>query len=344
MYAIRIAFVVSFGVTALAQSGVGIPGNSTGGGAPGVRFSARVDPPSPGPWARNFSIGYEAKIVDSYYVAHRYLYDDTHDVFLGYDLLIQSQPQADTFLASFLELGIGALELPSLAGHPRAQDPGEWTKLPLDKYPSRQLIHVGDVITVDVWTAPDTKQKIKDEIRIDAILVDAIAGTITPQGSSVPARVVVPARAATGRGLAFTPPTVAGRVRGFSVEDAEMRIGPFRISVDGIVETPPKIATASTGALVWFSLPNRGRYVLSLLPHPTLGFTEAGEVRGGVALFTLAGTTIKLECPAAIAPGYAAYNLYVMHDPQWEPTAQSQRRDIQYGSVDIEELAKLMQN
>jgi len=143
---------------------------------------------------------------------------------------------------------------------------------------------------------------------------------------------------------AFTPPTVAGPAREFSVEDAELRIGQFRISVNGTSETPPKSAAASTGALVWFSLPNRGRYVLSLAPHPDLGFTKTGEVRGGVVTFSLGGETIKLECPNAIAPGDSAYNLYVLHDPLWEPTAQAQRSDVQYGSVDIGELTKLMRN
>lgn len=153
------------------------------------------------------------------------------------------------------------------------------------------MIRTGDVISVELWTAPDTGQKIIDEVHTNGILPYALTRTAPPPG--------LRAKAAAA---AFTPPTVPGPAREFSPEDAEMRISQFRISVNGTPENPPKAATASTGALIWFSLPNRGRYVLSLAPHPALGFAKAGEVRGGVVTFTLDGATIKLECPLAIAP------------------------------------------
>ncbi|HEY1754727.1 MAG TPA: hypothetical protein VGG72_04990 [Bryobacteraceae bacterium] len=343
MLGLRIAIAVSFGAAAWAQSGITLKGIGAGA-AQGVDFKARVQPLTPGPWVQNFSFGFDTKIVNSYYLAHRYFYDDAHNVFVGYDLLLQPQPQPDTFRASFLELGMGAVELPSLGpGKPRAENPGEWKKLEPAEYPAPQIVHAGDVIAIDVWVAPDTRQRLIDNVRIDSMLTDAIAQAAQPQlqvraglvRSAIAPAAAVPARPA---------PTVAGPAREFSTADAEMRIAQFRISVNGTPETPPKSATASTGALVWFSLPNRGRYVLSLAPHPALGFSQAGEIRGGVATFTLDGATIQLECPTAIAPGYSAYNLYVMHDPQWQPTAQAQRNFIQYGSVDIEELAKLMQN
>jgi hypothetical protein len=242
---------------------------------------------------------------------------------------------------------MGAVELPPLGpGKPRAENPGEWKKLEPAEYPAPQIVHAGDVISIDVWLAPDTRQRLIDSIRIDAMLTDAIARAAQPQPPALQARALIVRSAITPAAAvpARPAPTVAGPAREFSTADAEMRIAQFRISVNGTAEAPPKGATASTGALVWFSLPNRGRYVLSLAPHLALGFSQAGEVRGGVATFTLDGATIKLECPTAIAPGYSAYNLYVMHDPQWQPTAQAQRDFIQYGSVDIEELAKLMQN
>ena len=69
-------------------------------------FSARVEPPSPGPWAQSVQAGYGAGFVNnSYFVGHRFLYDDAHHVFLGYDLSIESQPHADTFRASTIRSG-----------------------------------------------------------------------------------------------------------------------------------------------------------------------------------------------------------------------------------------------
>jgi len=344
MYAIRIAFAFSFGVTALAQSGVMVEGR-VGAGNQGVSFNTHVEPPSPGPWAQLFSAGFNSYMINSFVVAHRYLYDDAHHILLGYDLLIESQPQSDAFRASFLELGIGSLELPAIGdGKPRADAVGQWQKLPLAKYPAPRMIHVGDVISVELWTASDTGQKIIDEIHFDAMLPYAITCCAPPAiiQQTMQARAAA-LRAATA--ISARPaPTVPGPAREFSAEDAEMRLGQFRISVNGTPEPPATSRAVATGSLIWFSLPNRGRYVLSLTPHPALGFAKAGEVRGGVVTFTLDGVTIKLECPVAIAPGDAAYSVYVLHDPQWEPTAQAQRGESQYGSVAIGELAKLTQN
>ena len=167
------------------------------------------------------------------------------------------------------------------------ENPGEWKRLPLAKYPAPQLIHVGNVISIELWAAPDTGQKIIDYIRANELLPYSITRTAAPPKTAV---------------LAFAPPNVSGPAREFSAEDAEMRIAQFRISVNETMEDPPRFATASTGAMVWFSLPIHGRYCLSLTPHAALGFAKAGEVRGGVVTFTLDGATLKLECPLAIAP------------------------------------------
>jgi hypothetical protein len=93
--------------------------------------------------------------------------------------------------------------------------------------------------------------------------------------------------------------------------------------------------------LVWFYIPGRGRYILSLVPRPELEFHKAGEVRGGRITLTLNGDAITLECFSEIATGHAPYNLYVLRDSKWEPTAQAQKGQLAIGSVDAEELVML---
>jgi hypothetical protein len=72
--------------------------------------------------------------------------------------------------------------------------------------------------------------------------------------------------------------------------------------------------------VVWFYLPNRGRYVLSLLPRSEFGFRRAGEVRGSTVRFTIGSETFTLLTADQVAPGQAPFNLYVLHDPTWKPT------------------------
>jgi hypothetical protein len=80
---------------------------------------------------------------------------------------------------------------------------------------------------------------------------------------------------------------------------------------------------------------------LSLAPRPDLNFKLAGEVRGGAIAFSLGDDSIRLESPNPIATGDAPYNLYVLRDPEWEPTAQAQKGQFAAGSVSPGELAEL---
>ena len=97
----------------------------------------------------------------------------------------------------------------------------------------------------------------------------------------------------------------------------------------------------ATGSLVWFYVPGKGRYILSLIARPELDFKQAGELRGGLAKFTLDGDTFTVECPAEIAEGHAPYSLYVQRDALYEPTSQKQKGQFATGSVGVEELVML---
>jgi hypothetical protein len=158
---------------------------------------------------------------------------------------------------------------------PALTNPSSWTALPLPGYPPPQTVYVGDTIALDLMENRSTGQKIVDYIRIQS-------------------------RAHLG-----SP-------RDFSVEDAELHISQPKVTLYGkALETEERDVT---GPIVWFTLPNRGRYVLSIAPHPTLGFVKAGEIRADSLTFTLGGDTITLDCGAPIAPGYTPYNLYVYQD------------------------------
>jgi hypothetical protein len=100
----------------------------------------------------------------------------------------------------------------------------------------------------------------------------------------------------------------------------------------------------ATGTLVWFYLPKRGRYILSLAPRPELGFGKAGEVRGGAIRFKMEGDEFVLETFTPVAPGNAPYVLYVLHDREWEPTSRNQLDQSLTGSVSPAELLALLKN
>src|SRR5213593_3047234 len=83
--------------------------------------------------------------------------------------------------------------------------------------------------------------------------------------------------------------------------------------------------TEVASAIVWFYAPNRGRFLLALSPQP--GFQKAGEVRGTTLNFAEGGDAFSLVTGAPIAPGNAAFNLYVLHDPSWRPAYPNANTD-----------------
>jgi hypothetical protein len=94
--------------------------------------------------------------------------------------------------------------------------------------------------------------------------------------------------------------------------------------------------------LAWIYVPHRGRYVLSLTPHAELGFTRAGEVRGSSLTFRTGRDTFTVTAASRIAPGQAAFNLYMLHDPAWRPTYPNANLDAYVvGSADRAEYLVL---
>ena len=209
--------------------------------------------------------------------AHRYTADSIHHVYFGYDIEIEPLPQPRTFLVTIRPLSLAREQLMALT------NPNTWTMLPLPGYPAPQTVTVGDTIALDLMENRITGQKIVDYIRIQS--------------------------------REHLSTSVLGTARDFSVEDAELHIAQPKVTLNGkVLETEANFLPAVTGPIIWFDLPNRGRYVLSIAPHPSLGFVKAGEIRADSLTFTLGSDTITLDCNGPIAPGYTPYNLYVYED------------------------------
>jgi hypothetical protein len=84
---------------------------------------------------------------------------------------------------------------------------------------------------------------------------------------------------------------------------------------------------------LWLYLPSRGRFLLSLVPHPSLGFSRAGEVAGGALTFTAGKDTYGIRSADRIAPAGGRFNLYVRHDPRWRPANDAAHAPFMVGSA-----------
>jgi hypothetical protein len=253
----------------------------------------------------------------------RILRDDRSRTYLGYELLLEPQ-QSGKYLATFGRLGVTPLDLaagslptpPPDSSDTQSSMHLRWTMLPLPIVPQAHVIDQSDTLSIVLLVDAATGVKLIDDIRITSR--QALPNNVSPI------------------------PTVLGNARNFVVDDAELEIVQPRITLDRSVQSTwgPGLRNVH-GALVWLYLPEHGRFILSLLPRPALGFEKAGEVRGGVITFSASDHSIKLECMNPIAHGHAAYNLYVLHDQDWKPTAENQKHLPALGTVSATELVAL---
>jgi hypothetical protein len=263
----------------------------------GFYWETRLDPSTP-PLADTFSTG----TANSDGVVHRVLFDRSRRMYVGYDVVVTRLSEANTFRVTFKELTM----TPELSRQFLGSAPSDWTPLRTPGWglPAPAEIRGGDVLELTLLRNDATSQRVVDYVTVQEPGPNPNAG-FRLQGQ-------IPERE-----FSFAP----GAPRDFRAGDVELTIRAPRLSINGkLDESSTRHFNEVSGSVVWFYTSNRGRYILSLVPRPELGFRRAGEVRGTSLSFVVGKDTFSLSTGARIAPGQAAFNLYVRHDPDWRAT------------------------
>ena len=299
MKATRFLIAGACWLPAFAQTGVIAQGSRVGKDF-AFYWQSRLEPPTP---PITEELGYGDGTNPKNNNIYRVMIDRARHVYFGYEVRVEPLPQR-RYRVAFQQLDLP----PETFKQIHIEDPSGWKKLELGVPVGRPLspfrdapdiVGALDVIAVDLMTNQQTGQKIVDYVVIQG----------PSQGWSFD-------RLPVQREFAYTP----GTPRDFSVEDANLRLAEPRVSINGkIDETTTTSYGEVSGSAVWFSLRNRGRYILSLVPRPELGFRKAGEVRGTSLTFTLGTDTFALNSAKTIAPGDAPFNLYVLQEQGWRP-------------------------
>lgn len=254
----------------------------------GVTFfwEMRIEPPQPQPDVGDF--GTSGPSEDGW-IAKAIINRRTQTYF-GYE--VRFEPEAGGFRASFRPLQMTA----RLARNLHLDDPANWRTSPVT-VPGPQTLHAGDVIAIDLMTNARTGQKIVDYVTVQ----EAEPKTFANVGRG-------------DRTFSF----VGGEARDFRVEDAAIRLREPRLTVARLDGSSAYRSESDVSAPVaWFYVPDRGRYLLSLIPRA--GFEQRGELRGTSLRFVIAGETFTLNAAAGLAPGDGAFLLYLRQEPAWRP-------------------------
>jgi hypothetical protein len=215
---------------------------------------------------------------------HRVFVDGRNQLFFGYELVVERAAEARYFRVTVRALSEEYLrELFERAAFRGLRlHPGyNATAFPAGP----QFVRDGDTFALDVLRNPRTGAKIVDVIQV-SLSDPSLRQAATDQ-----------------------PP------RDFAPEDIQLKVSNYRLRVNG--ETVHRGTGGCAGALVWFSVGDRGRFVFSLVERPGYKFEKIGTVRHNLIRFESGGDTYEWESALPVVGTGGNWNLWVLHDPDY---------------------------
>ena len=112
----------------------------------------------------------------------------------------------------------------------------------------------------------------------------------------------------------------------FSIDEvSSLSMKNYELAIDGVIIAKSKSKIGCAGSLLWFYVPDRGRFILSLSPREGYSFQKIGMVDGNRIEFELNGELYEWFSSDAIFPSGGAWNLWVLYDPNYTPLFMPQR-------------------
>ena len=259
-----------------------------------------LNPPTP-PLSSSFGTAYDSTRNQ----VHRMLLDRTNRVYFGYTVQIETLSEPSTFRLTFQPLSLTP-ELRQRLG----DDAASWKALAIGRFPAPSTIRSGEVLELNLLTNDAWGQRVTEYVTVEE-------ARPRPQGFQQ--------LGAAPREFTFAP----GTARDFTVADAGLRLREPRIFINGRFDSSSaRTFGEETGAVVWIYLPQRGRFLLSLVPNAKGGFRRAGEIRGSSVRFTVGTDVFSVNSDGPIAAGTSPYNIYVLHQPKWKPSYPNANVDV----------------
>jgi hypothetical protein len=229
---------------------------------------------------------------------HRVFVDRKGELFFGYELLVEPVAGVKQFRVSVRPLSAEYTEqLRARPAFRASRLHPSYNPAAFDSRP--QLVGDGDTFALDVLHNPRTGTKIVDVVTVS---FDDPRLQVAPESARPP--------------------------RDFTLEDVQMRVTGYRLSVNG--EQVTRSTSGCAGSLVWFSLTGRGRFVFSLVPRPGYDFRKAGSVSHDKITFEWEGERFEWVSSLPVVAGGGNWNLWVWHDREYsydlfdgDPTADA---------------------
>ena len=233
-------------------------------------------------------VGSEA-IAEGDRLIHRVLKDTGGRFIFGYDLWVAPNPAAKQF-----KLVVRPLD-PQFESKLRAGNPNDGTPPQseiISTFPQTtgpQTLDDGDAFSLDLLINQTTGVKIVDVVRV----------------------------AFDRSNIWDNNPRMLPR--DFTLDAVELTVKDYRLLVNGSVVSVGRSTKGAAGTLLWFYVPDRGRFIFSLVPREGYEFQKVGIIEDNRIEFTVNGSRFEWLSSSSILPGGGIWNLWVLHDPNYTP-------------------------
>ena len=233
-------------------------------------------------------VGSEA-IAEGDRLIHRVLQDTGGRFIFGYDLWVAPNPASKQFKLVVRPLD-PRFESKLRAGNPNEGNPPQSEVISTFPHPTEpQTLDDGDAFSLDLLINQSTGVKIVDVVRVS--FDRSKIWDNNPR--------MIP--------------------RDFTLDAVELSVKDYRLLVNGNVIAVGRSTKGCAGTLLWFYVPDRGRFIFSLVPREGYQFQKVGVIEDNRIEFTVNGNHYEWLSSSSILPGGGIWNVWVLHDPNYTP-------------------------
>jgi len=219
-------------------------------------------------------------------IIHRVLTDAQQNVVFGYDLWVNADPLTKKFSVAVLPAD-EAFRRGFLKDSTPLRPTSEFATFP--KSTAAQTLDDGDAVSLELLVNRESGVKI----------VDVVSVTFDRS------------RLRENR-LESIP-------KDFTLDAVSLAVKNYSLSINGNLVGKSKSSIGCTGALLWFYVPERGRFIFSLVPREGYQFEKVAVLDGNRIEFTVNGERYEWVSSTSILPNGGTWNLWVLHDPDYTP-------------------------
>lgn len=231
-------------------------------------------------------------LVDDNHVVHRILVDESGALIFGYDLVIEPLINSRQFKVSVRPLDPEFEKRMRARQSTRAGRPGtlQLNTSTLPRSTEVQIIDDGDGFALDLLINPQTGVKIVDVVKAS---FDQSRLWESPR----------------------TPPA-----RDFTLDSVEMAFKDYKLFINGRRVGGGRPSQGFTGAIIWFYVPDRGRFIFSLTPRAGYDFEKIGRIEDNKISFSIGEDVFEWTSSTPVVGSGGNWNLWVLRDTRYSPS------------------------